>query len=55
MSLTAYDLPLSAVLYFKYLVQDLSESNDECPELVHSIRKACSNWERLLWVIRRRG
>ena len=53
MSLTAYDRPLSAVLYFKYLVRDLSESDDECPELVHSIRKACSNWARL--VIRRRG
>ena len=53
--ITAYGVPLSQIVYFKYLGRVLAAEDDNWPVVVRNLRHARQKWARLSWVLSREG
>ena len=51
--ITAYGVPLSQIVYFKYLGRVLAAEDDNWPVVVRNLRHARQKWARLSWVLSR--
>ena len=52
---TSYRIPLALFTSFRYLGRVLSVVNDNCPGVIHNLRKAQQKWEWLSRVLIREG
>ena len=55
MVVTSYMIPLALVTSFRYLGRVLSVADDNCPGVLHNLRKAQQNWEWISRVLIREG
>ena len=55
MEIIAYGIPIDPVTSFKYLGRVLSEADNNCPAVVHNLRKTQNKCERLSRVLSREG
>ena len=53
--ITAYGIPLAPVTSFKYLGIILLDADDNWPEMVSNLQRACRKWVRLTRVLSREG
>ena len=53
--ITAYGIPLAPFTSFKSLGIFLSAADNDCPAVVHKLRRALQKWVRLSWVLSREG
>ena len=53
--ITTYSHPLTTVPYFKGMGIILSESDNDCPAVVHNLSKVQKNWAQFLRVLGREG
>ena len=51
----AYGEPLENVTAYTYLVQVMTEGDDDWPEVVGKIQKARNIWGRLSWILSLEG
>ena len=53
--ITAYGIPIAPVTYFNYIKIVLAAADNDWPELVSNLQRACQKWSRLTRVLIRKG